>query len=343
METDKPNINDDDENGELIEELDPLEQILNELLKIKQNNPLNANNDDNTPQSSSEKLEPASTLLNEMLEDLNDNEVDELFLLATHIKTQSNGAIQRKTQVVSPKPRRKYIDPRKTIRRMSRSVGRFAGFCNKESPSRGERDIDARHFLFIGDVSGSMGRYVTAVIYLLMSLECIARVDSYIFSDDITYASPFIKEGPFQVRYDRLRQRAVSWENGTRLCNAFREVLKDKQFYENTTVLLCTDGGFSLASSDWQETVSGIVALKQKIEKLYILTPNSQLADEGAKCGKKLWNVERAPQNGNDLTSPQLQKTARYGLLGRYSNEIMLCKNALDVLTIIRRFLELEL
>lgn len=264
------------------------------------------------------------------LEELQDEQVDEWKQhMRRFVRQQQGGRLQIRTTSLAP--RRKKIDPKATVHSLSRTAGIFQGFRYRPSPSNKVLPAEAPHLLVIADVSGSMGRYVGVILVLLACLEAVATVDSYVFSDEPTYASGLLGEGAFREQFSRLKEGASSWEYGTQLGRALQAVNRDRRYHEDTQVVLITDGGFSLLASDWADTVRELLDLHEHAGRLSLVTPNPQLVEEGRACAEALWNVERNPRDGDTLLAPQLQKTARYGLLTRYSEETLLVQSADDL------------
>ena len=272
------------------------------------------------------------------LEELQDQEVDALKLeFRRLIRLHAAGRMVQTTKTRAP--RRKHVDPRATVRRMTRAGGVFNGFSYRPSPSENPNRVDAQHLLVIADVSGSMGRYVGIVLYLLSCLDELATVDSYVFSDATTYASDLLGTGDFQEQFTRLKDGANSWEYGTRLSQALLDVVRDGRFDASTRVVLLTDGGFSLIGSDWPDTVRGLLALHESVASIHLVTPNLQLLTDGPACADALWNVENNPRGGHELLAPDIQKTARYGLLTRYSATTALCQTPVDLVHVLQTLL----
>ena len=85
------------------------------------------------------------------LEDLRDHEVDALKPeLRRLIRAHAEGRMVEMTQTRAP--RRKHVDPRATVRRMTRAGGVFNGFSYRPSPSENPTRVDAQHLLVIADV-----------------------------------------------------------------------------------------------------------------------------------------------------------------------------------------------
>lgn len=287
-----------------------------------------------------DEQEEAILLPNRPLEELMDSQVDKLKPLL-HQLVRRNAKGERKQRTLAPAPRRKNVDPRGTIRQMARNGGYFAGFRYLPSPTEKQAPVDLQRLLVIADVSGSMGRYVGIVLFLLACLEGLAEVDSYVFSDETTYASQLLGEGPFEEHYARLKEGAASWEYGTQLAKALQDVLADGLFDQHTRVVLITDGGFSLVGSDWVNTVKGIREIQERVERFYVVTPTRDLYQDGPYCEEKLWNVERDPREGYEIVGMQ-QRIARFGLLTRYSDRLLFLQSADELVSLIQLLLEDE-
>ncbi|PWI58468.1 VWA domain-containing protein [Sulfoacidibacillus thermotolerans] len=242
---------------------------------------------------------------------------------------------------VQHKQRHKVIDSKRTIRKyLTAPSGMITRFAYRESRSKMLQRGLPMQFLVIGDVSGSMGRYVGVALYLLSSLRSLALVDSYVFSDAVTHASPLLTAQTFREQFNELKTHAVSWEYGTRLGTALETILEQASLTKQTMVVLFTDGGFSLEPDEWGKTVVGIQDLCKRVHHLILATPNDHLYREGLACAGKLWDVQGNPQKAPDRKDPIEQKIARFGLLARYSKEVVLCQSPADVVILVRRLIQ---
>lgn len=272
--------------------------------------------------------------VNKLLIAMSDQEIENLHQVLRQ-KVAANMLKERSYErKLLPIPRRKHMDGRASIRNLTRTAGVFTGFCYRKSPTIVKEQIQPMHVLFLGDVSGSMGRYVSMVLYFISALEQLGHIDSYVFSDTATYVTPFIKKGDsFRAQYDRLRQEAHSWEYGTKLSTALQTVLQEKRYHQNTIIILLTDGGFSLTSGDWQDTQILLSELTSQTAKLFLATPNMNLIQD-IESVHEFHRVKRL--TSTDLETPWLQKIARFGLLKSYSDEIILCQQQTDIIHLIK-------
>lgn len=277
-----------------------------------------------------------------LLDDLPDVEVEQLGQQISVLVEQAlrNG---QKRAIIAPAPRRKKVDIKMTVRkRMAANGGIFTGFCHKESPSLTDAAKRPLPLLVIADVSGSMGRYVAIVLYLLDALSQIAQVTSYIFSDTPTYLCQLPEGASFRAKFEEIRRQATSWEYGTRLNLALAAVRQEARYGKNTTVLLLTDGGFSIAGDDWAQTVDHLLHLRHTVRKIIVATPNMRFLSEGEECAARLGNVEHRCGRGDDLRTPEAMKIARFGLLARYSDELVPCREVMDIKRIIMALVSAE-
>lgn len=278
----------------------------------------------------------AAALLQAPLTTLTDQDVDVLAKqwIAGWVSTVRTQAV---TDTVAHVPRRKHIDARETVRQaVKRQGGYVMHFAYRQSPGPARQYTRPLHVVSVCDVSGSMGRYVATVCYLLNAVRNFALVDSYVFSDTPTYATPLLRGATFAQQYVRLQTGATSWEYGTRLSLALQAVREEGRVTRDSTVLLVTDAGFSLQDGDWETTVREIIDLRTRVRRIVVATPNERFANEANRCAQQLWNVERDARSGHAvLTDPIMAKTARYGLLSRYSDIVVTCKQVEDFPTVL--------
>lgn len=241
---------------------------------------------------------------------------------------------------VAIKPRHKVVDTRATISQSLYTAGLLYKWYYEPGPATDEECSEPVPIVFIGDVSGSMGRYVALVAWLLTALQDVAVVDSYLFSDAPTYATPLFLYDNFSDQLVALAQGVKSWQYGTRLCLALERIRDDQVVGQHSVVVLCTDGGFSLANGDWERTVESWLSLVREAQSVTILTPSKTFARDAGDCAAALWDVERQPRPGHTiLASAQEQKVARFGLLARYAREVRLCASSADFLAFVSQWL----
>lgn len=308
-----------------MEELEDLEIPQNTKLEDVQKNIDNISNNTNVRQKD---LDFTIGLKN--LDDLKDIEVDHI--KDYYLKTQFEKGIEQLARLIKPAERRKNIDPIKTVKKgIARSGGNLSRFYYKKSPTITTISTKPLDILVIGDVSGSMGKFVVLVLYFISVLEKIANVNSYIFSDTPTYVTPYMTKTTFRSQYENLREKATSWEYGTRLSLALKEVIKAKKYKSTTYVLLLTDGGISLEGNDWRNTLNQLSMLKKQVQSIFLISPNDELIEEGSELATNL----QKPSGKADFLTPYAQKLFRYGVLHKYSNKQFICKNVNDVENII--------
>ncbi|MCY0892461.1 MAG: VWA domain-containing protein [Acidibacillus sp.] len=291
-----------------------------------------------------EKSSTVDHVMNEALDDADDMTIENVRqLLLRQSFAWKRDEVMHMQQVVQ-KSRHKYIDPKRTIRHyMSSGSGVINRFAYRKSPSvMTKRGLPVR-FLIIGDVSGSMGRYVGVALYLLSSLRALAVVDSYIFSDAVTHTGPLLIEGSFREQFTHLKNNALSWEYGTLLGTALEEIIGEATLTDETIVVLFTDGGFSLENGEWERTVHGMIELSKRTQKIFIATPNPHLYEDGAICAQKLGDVRAHTHDMVDMSDPMAQKIARFGLLGRYSDEIVRCETPGDAVLLFKQLIHVAL
>ncbi|WP_396426781.1 VWA domain-containing protein [Lederbergia sp. NSJ-179] len=332
----------DGEYGEFIDELSDYHfyESLDELLTKERNHPCQINTESiyNKKQYQTTSVQSIESSLENNIEQLDDQGIEELKYIFRRL-VKNNSSLAFKSQQIVKKRRYKNIDAKRTVRKIAKAGGLFNGFSYKDSPSLSSHRDKPLELLIIGDVSGSMGKYVAITLYIISCLEEVASIVTYIFSDLPTYISALVNKGSFREMYEEMKNQANSWENGTRISLALKNVRMEKAYSKETIVLLITDGGISLVGNDWEDTVKELIELKEEVDRMVLVTPNSELVSDGPECEKKLWDVEHFPRQGNDLLSPELQKIARYGLLTRYHDQIIECKTAQDITSLIEQIL----
>ncbi|MGV3464922.1 MAG: VWA domain-containing protein [Heyndrickxia sp.] len=273
------------------------------------------------------------------LDELMDDEIDHI--KDYYLKTEFEKGIGQIARLIKPEVRRKNIDPFATVKKgIARSGGNLSRFYFKKSPTVKSTTTKPINILFIGDVSGSMGKFVVLVLYFISVLENIAHVDSYIFSDTPTYVTPYITKNSFRIQYDNLRKNATSWEYGTKLNLALEEVIEAKKYKSTTIALLLTDGGISLEGNDLEVTVKRLSYLKQQVQSIFLISPNDELIKEGEGLAKE-WKILNYPfRSRKNFITPYLQKLFRYGTLHQFSDKQFICQNVWDIENIIHALLE---
>lgn len=332
----------EEEYGEFIDELSNYHfyEYLDEWISKAEEHPVQRNTESfyHKGQDQTTSVQSIAQSLENNIEHLDDQDIEEMKYVFRRL-VKSTSSPEFKSQQIVKKRRYKNIDAKRTVRKIAEAGGLFNGFSYKDSPSLSSHRDKSLELLIIGDVSGSMGKYVAITLYIISCLEQVASIHTYIFSDLPTHINSLSKKGSFRELYEDMKKQANSWENGTRISLALKNVRKEKAYTKETIVLLITDGGISLVGNDWQDTVKELIELKAEVDRMVLVIPNSELVHDGPECEKSLWDVERIPRQGNDLSSPDLQKIARYGLLTRYHDQIIECKTAEDITLLIEQIM----
>nr|PZN42823.1 MAG: hypothetical protein DIU70_04660 [Bacillota bacterium] len=182
-----------------------------------------------------------------------------------------------------PVERRNRLDLRRTLRaNLQRHGGYVLTFrwAVRQRP-RPRLQRPAR-LLVIGDVSHSMCHYVTVVLYFFHMLNFRFEVESYVFSEHATRASPYLSgPGGFSEKVQALAQHARSWNAGTRFGTSLEEILAEAAVDPHTYVVIATDGKVSLSHGEPAKIRRQMERLRRESRMVILLTPEADLARAG--------------------------------------------------------------
>lgn len=259
---------------------------------------------------------------------LSPDSVDELDRLVHKLARRWLDVAQSFQQV----PRRNALDMRRTLRA---NIRRYGGRVLEFRWSTKQRPVAqfARpaHLLLVGDVSHSMVRYVTVVLHYFHRLNFRFAVDSYIFSDRATHASPFLNGlGTFEQKVQRLMSGATSWNAGTRFGTALEEIARAATLDEHTYVIIATDGKVSLQGDETAKIEQYLAALRRRVKQVIFLTPSVEFSD-GASGRTRPPQVGSLKYDFYDIPVFEAGPPLWYGVLGKYADRIYLVRTVRDL------------
>lgn len=239
-------------------------------------------------------------------------------------------------------PRRARLDVGRTLRH---NLPRYGGAVlefrwpvkvvpvpQPEKPSR---------ILVIGDVSHSMARYVSVVLFFFHKLNFRFVVESYVFSESATYATPYLNgPGSFAEKAQRLMQGARSWNAGTRFGTALEEIAREARVDDQTYVFIATDGKVSLAPEEQEKIRVHMAALRRQARQVIFLTPSAEFA--GARRGparawqRRLGTFYYGP---HEVPVWLMGSPHWYGTLARYADRLYLIRTVQDLIDMVENLL----
>lgn len=230
-------------------------------------------------------------------------------------------------------PRRNRLDVGKTLRyNIPRYAGKILNFrwATKERPVP-QLSKPAR-ILVVGDVSHSMVHYVSVVLYYFHMLNFRFVVDSYVFSEQATHATPYLNGlGTFDEKVRRLVAGAKSWNAGTRFGSALEEIAEHAFVDEHTHVIIATDGKVSLKGDEVNKIDHCMTQLKQRAKQVVFLTPSVDFSD-GAAGKAEPQRLGSFKYDFFDIPIYSMGPPLWYGTLGQYADRLYLVRTVQDLI-----------
>lgn len=269
-------------------------------------------------------------------------------LSATDIKLLEE-LIQRLTrkwldidQSFQPWPRRNRLDVGRTLRY---NIPRYAGavlsfrWPTREYPV--PQEVKPARILIIGDVSHSMVHYVSVLLFFFHNLTFRFTVESYIFSEKATYATPFLKGlGSFEAKVKRLMEGARSWNAGTRFGSALEEIAAHALVDENTYVIIATDGKVSLKAEEAEKIALYMGDLRRRAKQVIFTTPSAEFsAATSGGSRHKQHRLGAFYYDYHEVPVWSMGSPHWYGTLGRYADRLYLVRSVQDLIDMIENLL----
>ena len=229
--------------------------------------------------------------------------------------------------------RRNRLDVGRTLRyNIPRYAGRILNFkwATKERPI--PQLSKPAKILVIGDVSHSMVHYVSVVLYFFHQLNFRFVVDSYVFSEHATHATPYLNGvGTFEEKVHRLMAGARSWNAGTRFGSVLEEIADLAAVDEYTSVIVATDGKVSLQAEEVEKIDRYMRDLRSRAKQVIFLTPSSEFSGgaRGEITTEKLGALRYGFVN---IPVYAVGPPTWYGTLGSYADRLYLIKTVQDLI-----------
>jgi hypothetical protein len=236
-------------------------------------------------------------------------------------------------QQFQPQTKRNRLDVGRTLRyNIPRYAGRILNFqwATKEKPI--SQLAKPARILIIGDVSHSIVHYVTILLYFFHKLNFRFVVESYVFSERPTHATPFLNGlGTFEEKVERLMKGAASWNAGTKFGSSLQEIAAQATVDEYTYVIIATDGKVSLQGDESIKIERCMKSLRSKAKQVIILTPSAEFSDGAG--GKT--RPERLGSFKFDFTEIPIYNMGPplwYGILGDFADRLYLVRTVQDLI-----------
>ncbi len=195
--------------------------------------------------------------------------------------------------------------------------------------------------LVIGDVSHSMARYVSVVLFFFHKLNFRFVVESYVFSENATYATPYLNgPGTFEEKAQRLMQGARSWNAGTRFGTALAEIAQHAAVDDQTYVFIATDGKVAITPDEQEKIRVNMAELRRRARQVIFLTPSAEFS--GARRGparewqRRLGTFYYGP---NEVPVWLMGSPHWYGTLARYADRLYLIRTVQDLIDMVENLL----
>lgn len=232
-------------------------------------------------------------------------------------------------------PRRNHLDVWGTLRyNIPRYGGHILNFrwATKERPL--PQMAKPARILLVGDVSHSMVHYVSVVLYFFHMLNFRFQVESYVFSQKPTHASPFLNGlGTFQEKVQLLTQNARSWNAGTRFGSSLEEIMAEAAAFidEYTYVIIATDGKVSLHGGEYEKIDQQMHRLRGMARQVIFLTPSADFSD-GAGGNVKAEVLGSFKYDFHEIPIFGMGPPLWYGTLGQYADRLYLVRSVQDLI-----------
>lgn len=228
-------------------------------------------------------------------------------------------------------PRRNRLDLSRTLRH---NIPLYAGRVLTLKWAVKEYPVDERvkpgRILVIGDVSHSMIRYASIILYFFHSLNFKFQVDSYVFSELATHSAPFLKGlGTFDEKVARLVSGAKSWDGGTRFGSALEEIAAKAHVDENTYVLIASDGKVSHQQQETEKIAQAMGELRRRARAVIFLTPSAEFA--GQTVQSKQVRLGTFCFSHHEIPVWQMGPPIWYGILRQYADRLYLVQTVQDL------------
>lgn len=265
-----------------------------------------------------------------LLADLKD---DDLARLPELVRRLAEAWVKEEEQMV-PRERHVQVDLRRTLRVNLPRYGGHVFNLYWEFRPRAERiSVEPARLLVIGDVSNSMTRYVSVLLYFFHSLGRHFRVDSWVFSERPTHATPWMEAGlTYEDKVRSLVAHARSWDSLTVLGSSLEEILKEAEIDRDTYVILATDGQVRIRDGEYPRIVRAMDTIRDRAREVHILTPTPEFAEKGKEYAVAFEQLTAVPLGMIHVNPPPFEmKVTWYGTLAAHADRVRLVRSGNDL------------
>ncbi|MHB9145710.1 MAG: VWA domain-containing protein [Symbiobacteriia bacterium] len=237
-------------------------------------------------------------------------------------------------ELTVPRDRHTQLDLRRTLRvNLPRYGGHVFNFYWEMRPRQEKVGVQPAKLLVIGDVSNSMTRYAGALLFFFHSLGHHFEVDSWVFSEQPTHASPWLRAGlTFAKKVENLAAHARSWNGLTVLGSSLQEILKEAKVDKDTYVIIATDGQVRILGGEYPKIVKAMDSLRQRAREVHILTPVPEFAEKGQEYARAFEALTAVPLGAAYTNPPPWElKVTWYGTLAAHADRVRLVRSAADL------------
>lgn len=273
------------------------------------------------------------------LADLTDPEIDRLPALIERLAR----AWVKPVDVTLPARRRTQLDLRRTLHaNLPRYGGRVLDFRFRHRLVTRRHGAEPARLLLIGDVSRSMTHYIGVLLYFFHALEAHFEVDSWVFSNRATHATPFMGgDGEFRSKFALLARFAESWNAGTMLGSSLAELTAKAPVDEDTYVILATDGQVAVHAGEHAKIHAGMRFLRSRARRVICVTPVRELAEKGFEYARLCEELPRTPPERIFKWDPQWQlRVARFGTVAHHCHELYMARTVGDLCRLCERLVQ---
>lgn len=195
--------------------------------------------------------------------------------------------------------------------------------------------------LVIGDVSRSMAHYVSVLLFFFHNLNFRFVVESYVFSEAATYATPYLNgPGSFEAKAERLMKGARSWNAGTRFGSALAEIAQHARVDDQTYVFIATDGKVTLTPEEQEKIRVNMAELRRRARQVIFLTPSADFSGALHGSGRQRQRRLGTFYYGHHEVPVWLMGSPHwYGTLARYADRLYLIRTVQDLIDMVENLL----
>lgn len=160
------------------------------------------------------------------------------------------------------------VDIRRSIRRSISHGGEPIALAFKSRKQRKTR------LVILLDISGSMNFYSLFLMRFAYALQiCFRRVDTFLFSTDVTAISDLLRSRQLPEALQALSQRAAGWSGGTKIGESLRQFngLHGRKLLARDTVFIILSDGWD--TGEPESLARQLRTIKRRVQKVVWLNP----------------------------------------------------------------------